>query len=175
MNRRIDDWLVSVAQQMDFALDGAPIVDDSSAKRTNILLPSGGPAEFVVTTPPAGSFAQLVTRNYDTGPDGDKNPFRVIANVVSRPTASAASSIIPVSPRLSAGRRIDRLSGVMPDQRRKLYFSEDLSGGRQKYFGSEQEFDERPVWRGFQSLGYPARSATVTARPCQRWDRPTPG
>jgi hypothetical protein len=40
-------------------------------------------------------------------------------------------------------------------------------------YGSEQEFDERPIWRGFQSLGYPVRSEVVTARYCQGWDRPT--
>jgi FtsP/CotA-like multicopper oxidase with cupredoxin domain len=159
---RGDGEVSSVAQRMDLvALDGSPIVDDASEKRTNILLPSGGRAEFVVTTPPAGSFAQLVTRNYDTGPDGEKNPYRVIANVVSRPASPAAPSIIPASPQPSAGRRIEQLSGAAPHQRRKLYFSEDLSGGRQRYFITVEGETPKQFDMNFQTPDITVRQGAV--------------
>ena len=129
---RTDGQAASVPQDLDLvALDGVPVDKYSTS---TILLPAGGRAEFLVTTPPSGVFAQLVTRDYDTGPDGEKNPYRVIANIVSRSTAPAAPSIIPMSPDPIGGRPRGTLTGIVPDQRRKLYFSEDRSGDRQKYF-----------------------------------------
>ncbi len=63
------------------ALDGVPA---PSASVTHVLIPPGGRAEFVVTMPPQAEFAQLVTRKYDSGPDGESMPFRIIANIESR-------------------------------------------------------------------------------------------
>ncbi len=108
------------------ALDGAP-VDDHAARETNhILLPPGARAEFIVTTPPAGAFAQLVTRDYDTGPDGEKHPYRAIANIISRPDAPA---VLPV-PAASVVRvaQPSDLRKLRPARPRKLYFSESREG-----------------------------------------------
>jgi FtsP/CotA-like multicopper oxidase with cupredoxin domain len=63
------------------AIDGVPVSGDSH--ESSILLPPGARAEFVVETPEAGEQAQLVTRSWDTGPEGDRDPSRPLANLVS--------------------------------------------------------------------------------------------
>lgn len=128
---RRDNQTASEAQQMNLvALDGAPM---KSENRTNLLLPAGGRAEFLITTPPAGVFAQLVTRRYDTGPDGERTPYRVIANIVSRATAPPALSVIPEAPSGSS-RKIEALTSIAPVRQRKLYMSEDRSTSQPQYF-----------------------------------------
>lgn len=115
----------SVAQPLELvALDGAPIRKVRAEKSANLLLPPGGRAEFLVTTPPEGAFAQMVTRSYDTGPDGEKHPYRAIANIVSRTDAPAAGSALPHSSGGVANHDLE-LSTAVPVRRRKLYFSED--------------------------------------------------
>lgn len=101
------------------ALDGYPAAGARTA--ADLLIPPGGRAEFIVTTPPAGAFAQLVSRAYDTGKDGAKNPARVLANIVSRPDAPdlptlASAPAAPVA-------KSEPLP--LPRRRRTLYFSED--------------------------------------------------
>src|SRR6202034_3582958 len=78
------------------AIDGYPIASGSSGQpsesETNILLPPGARAEFVVTTPNLSDKAQLTTQYWNTGPDGDFDPTRTIANIVSQNGGSPASS-----------------------------------------------------------------------------------
>src|SRR5271170_4050062 len=78
------------------AIDGYPIAAGTSgqpsANETSILLPPGARAEFVVTTPNIGDKAQLVTQYWNTGPDGDFDPTRTIANVVSQNGASSSAA-----------------------------------------------------------------------------------
>ena len=62
------------------AIDGVPVSGDSH--ESSILLPPGARAEFVVETPEAGEQAQLVTTKWDTGPQGDRDPCRPLANIV---------------------------------------------------------------------------------------------
>src|SRR5262249_53467841 len=50
------------------ALDGAPV--EQNQRCMHVLLSPGARAEFIMTTPPIGTWAQLVTLAYDTGPDG---------------------------------------------------------------------------------------------------------
>ena len=106
------------------ALDGVPSL---SALLTHVLIPPGGRAEFLVTMPPA-LLTQLITRKYDTGPDGESTPYRVIANVESTQDGPLPASMMlgdsrePVttpSPLAAAG-----LAALKPVRQRKLYFSE---------------------------------------------------
>jgi FtsP/CotA-like multicopper oxidase with cupredoxin domain len=111
------------------ALDGAPV----SAKRfsepvTHILLTPGARAEFIVTTPPAGAFAQLVRLGYDTGPDGEVTPGRALANIISRADAPPAPSRMP-SAGIDASPTAVSLGGAKPAATRKLYFSEERTAG----------------------------------------------
>ena len=70
------------------AIDGYPHRLGSSGQQseseTSILLGAGRRAEFVVTTPNVGDQAQLMTQYWNTGPDGDFDPTRPIANIVSQ-------------------------------------------------------------------------------------------
>jgi FtsP/CotA-like multicopper oxidase with cupredoxin domain len=123
-------------QSLDLvALDGVPIgADPAAARSTHILLAPGARAEFIVSTPPLGTFAQLVTLSYDTGPDGAASPFRVIANVTasksnaSKSNASNSAGLIPTVPAAPAvrERRVTGLLAAAPVRTRRLYFSETV-------------------------------------------------
>ena len=103
------------------ALDGAPLRRVIS--RTNIPIPPGGRAEFIVRMPGAGKPAQLVSRRYHTGPDGTNNPARVLAKIVSRHRSSVALSRMPQP--IGAAMRVADLRSLQPARIRKLYLSED--------------------------------------------------
>jgi len=105
------------------ALDGVPVSGSSSAQPdTTILLPPGARAEFVVDTPASGQRWQLVTNRWDTGPQGDNDPARRIADIVSDADATSTNRT-----QAANGTQIQRWhphrDGVAIVQRR-LYFSQ---------------------------------------------------
>lgn len=119
------------------AIDGYPIASGNSGQQsasgTSILLGPGARAEFVVTTPNVGDQAQLVTEYWNTGPDGDFDPARPIANIVSQngvenssvPGASAVRRL----PSKATPKKVTRfadLASTTPVAQRNLYFSEVL-------------------------------------------------
>jgi len=109
-----------VAQKLQLtAIDGYPVGKRAPKDVTHVLIPAGGRAEFILTTPRAGAFAQLVSRDYDTGRDGARNPGHVIANIVSKavPLKDPVSGATPAPPA--------DLSDAVSSRIRKLYFSED--------------------------------------------------
>jgi len=121
------------------AIDGYPIASGTSGlqseSETSILLPPGSRAEFVVTTPNAGVAAQLVTQYWNTGPDGDYDPSRTIANVVNAIGAegSSVASVIGAKvkrlPSNAVPAKVTRfadLASTTPVAQRNLYFSEVL-------------------------------------------------
>jgi FtsP/CotA-like multicopper oxidase with cupredoxin domain len=113
------------------ALDGVPVSEKRfSMPVTNILLTPGARAEFVVVTPPAGMFAQLVRRAYDTGPDGEVTPARALADIIGRPDAPVASSRLPLGNETAGSQKLVPLSQVKPTATRKLYFSEERIGAK---------------------------------------------
>jgi FtsP/CotA-like multicopper oxidase with cupredoxin domain len=104
------------------AIDG--IAAGAQPKPSHILIPPGARAEFIVTTPPLGTYAQLVTLQYDTGPDGEATPYRVIANIASSKDA-AEGTLLPARVRsVQPGDRVAALGSAKPVRQRKLYFSE---------------------------------------------------
>lgn len=119
------------------AIDGYPIAAGTSgqlsANETSILLPPGARAEFVVTTPKVGDKAQLTTQYWNTGPDGDFDPTRVLATVVGvasqgNAIASDASRTgrLPSSVHPAKVERFAALADATPVAQRNLYFSEVL-------------------------------------------------
>ncbi len=112
------------------AIDGVPLTG-GSIQQSSVLLPPGSRAEIVVATPALGQTAQLVTNYVNTGPDGDYDPTRPIANIV-------ASTSAPALPILSANaksssvttkaqpRRFSAMAQTTPVAQRTLYFSEQL-------------------------------------------------
>ena len=119
------------------AIDGYPIASGSSGQasesETSILLPPGARAEFVVTTPNVGDKAQLVTQYWNTGPDGDSDPARPIASIVSQngvegssASSGAAARHLPSHAVHSKVTRFAALAAATPVAQRNLYFSEVL-------------------------------------------------
>jgi FtsP/CotA-like multicopper oxidase with cupredoxin domain len=122
------------------AIDGYPIASGGllgtpqSESETSLLLPPGARAEFVVTTPNIGDQAQLVTQYWNTGPDGDFDPARPIANIVAQDTStSTATTASPqVLSRLSSAARPQKvtrfadLADQTPVAQRTFQFSEVL-------------------------------------------------
>lgn len=122
------------------AMDGYPIAAGSSGQtqvaETNIVLPPGARAEFIITTPGVGDTAQLITEYWSTGPDGDFDPARPIANIVSSIGAEAQAVTLKAVAALTKPRsitaspakvtRFTSLSTAVPVVQRNLYFSEVL-------------------------------------------------
>ena len=102
------------------AIDGYPIASGSSGQpsesETSLLLPPGARAEFVVTTPKTGDQAQLITQNWDTGPDGDFDPTRPIANIVSQNGIEGSSantgSVVKQLPSHAVQTRVTRFAAL---------------------------------------------------------------
>jgi FtsP/CotA-like multicopper oxidase with cupredoxin domain len=120
------------------AVDGSAI--GGEARRSHVLLGPGARAEFLVTTPPLGTWGQLVTLNYERGPDGEANPYRVLANISA--TGNAQAFPLLPAPAGSAYPAFRGLTGLKPVRERKLYFSEqrtDLKDPKSiQYFITEE-------------------------------------
>ena len=115
------------------ALDGVPTGSQDGTMqgrlitRTHILLAPAARAEFIVTGPSSNvRRATFMTRNVDTGPDGDNDPTRRLANIVT--TASPLPLPVISSPSRPANHELfEGLANATVTARRTLYFSEVLS------------------------------------------------
>ena len=146
------------------AVDGAPAGD--AAPRTEILISPGARAEFIINTPPAGAFSQLVSRNYDTGPDGAANPDRVVANILGVSKVPDAKLPVPEAVAPKSVWRFTGLSGVRPVRVRRLYFSEDRAdlktpGAPAKYFITLDGQTPQVFDMGFKHPDIVVRQGTV--------------
>jgi len=114
------------AQTMQvYSIDGYPVTSGTPASMTTIQMGPGARAEFVVTTPNVGDTAQLVTQYQNTGPDGDFDPARPIANVVSHASAPPPAQI-PSQVGTANTSVATNLANLTPVAHRNLYFSEVL-------------------------------------------------
>ncbi len=118
------EWLGVVA------IDGVPLSADGGPLhgiqwRDSIALPPGARAEFIITGPPEGVAAALITRSVDTGPDGENDPNRPLLNIVGRADAPAPSVLLPTTAAAEPAALRPWLGSVAPVRVRKLYFSED--------------------------------------------------
>ncbi len=110
------------------AIDGVPLARRRTAalpKQNSIFLPPGARAEFVVTAPKAGQDAQLVTQAWDTGPQGDNDTARTIANVVIQ--AGAEEHVAQPRPSLTKIAQSRTLSPPPARVNRRLFFSQRSS------------------------------------------------
>jgi FtsP/CotA-like multicopper oxidase with cupredoxin domain len=120
------------AQQIGIvAIDGVPVnrrgTQTPSIQWTDhIGLPPGARVEFIVTGPPLGTPALLVTRTVDTGQGGENDPNRALASMVAASDAPAPQSILPSHPLPPHHPKEPWLGDVTPTRVRKLYFSEKL-------------------------------------------------
>ena len=82
-----------------------------------------------MTTPKTSDQAQLNTQNWDTGPDGDFDPTRPIANIESQSGIENAATRFKQLPSHAVRTRVTRfaaLAAANPVAQRNLYFSEVL-------------------------------------------------
>ena len=114
-----------IAQPLQIlALDGVPL--PKSRTQTEVVLPPGARAEFVVAGPTREQNAQLVTKAWDTGPAGDNDTQRTIANLVNArysdpmPSRSGESRPVAKVPSKPYG-------DTRPVVQRRLYFSQRSS------------------------------------------------
>jgi len=108
------------------AIDGVPLEKTNTHRlTTDLVLPPASRAEFVVTTPPSGKEARLVTRSWDTGQVGDIDPSRPIATLRGEVSATriAPPSVGDAAP-IVARDMVSDLRHVKATTNRKLYFSE---------------------------------------------------
>lgn len=116
------------------AIDGYPIASagsgQSSVDQTSVQLSPGARAEFLITTPNVGDKAQLVTLYWNTGPDGDVDPARPIADIVSQSGVESARNahtrLLASRPAPAKVTRFADLASATPVAQRNLYFSEVL-------------------------------------------------
>jgi FtsP/CotA-like multicopper oxidase with cupredoxin domain len=114
------------------AIDGVPLnangnPDNAIEWRDHIGLPPGARVEFIVTAPPAGVPALLVTRTVDTGQGGENDPNRALAAIAASPDAPEARSSLPSEHAPLPPAPLAWLGDVAPVRVRKLYFSEKLT------------------------------------------------
>jgi FtsP/CotA-like multicopper oxidase with cupredoxin domain len=114
------------------ALDGVPTGSQDGTRQgklvaqSHILLAPAARAEFIVTGPSRGQDATFFTLNVDTGPGGDSDPMRPLAQIIT----SASPPPLPVIPSSSQPASRQRFEGVDEAEvtaKRTLYFSEVLS------------------------------------------------
>jgi len=125
------------------AVDGVPITDGSGNPATTtestILLPPGARVEFIVTTPAAGVTAQLYTHSWNNGPDGDADPGRPLANIVS--SNSTTDGSLPVTSAAPVT-KIPAVTQSLPTQRFKALNTTAATVQRSLYFSVKSNFSQ---------------------------------
>jgi FtsP/CotA-like multicopper oxidase with cupredoxin domain len=113
------------------AIDGVPTNyngDPGNAVQwvDHIGLPPGARVEFMVTGPPLGTPALLVTRTVDTGQGGENDPNRALAALIAKTDAPEPRSVLSAAPTPVAPPSLPWLGDLAPVRVRKLFFSEKL-------------------------------------------------
>jgi FtsP/CotA-like multicopper oxidase with cupredoxin domain len=122
------------------AIDGVPVNSNGGKEsviwRGHVLVPPAGRVEFIVKSPAEKVRAMFVTRTVDTGPAGENDPTRPLAEITVSATGGNGNdtskgsgnrgSNTPISSSAPPARTspIMALSEISPVRRRKLYFSE---------------------------------------------------
>jgi FtsP/CotA-like multicopper oxidase with cupredoxin domain len=92
-------------------------------------LPPGSRAEFVVTAPAAGQHAELVTRAWDTGPQGDNDTERTVASIESSSAADDPATVLHRQPSTTAW-QAKANDEPLPVVSRRLFFSQHSSNAQ---------------------------------------------
>jgi len=112
------------------AFDGVPVNHNGDPNivviRSRLLVPPAGRVEFIVSAPPDGASARFVTRAVNTGPGGENDPYRTLANVVLSSDLADQLDALPSSPKPLPPGSVPWLGDVTPVRTRKLYFSEQV-------------------------------------------------
>jgi FtsP/CotA-like multicopper oxidase with cupredoxin domain len=118
------------------AIDGVPLNGSGNPAghalewRDSIVISPGARVEFVLTAPPVGVPAMLVTRTVNTGASGENDPNRPLLRIESLPTAAPPQSSLPTAAQPLPPATVPWLGSVTPVRTRKLYFSEETPDSR---------------------------------------------
>jgi len=113
------------------AIDGVPLNRNGNAANAvvwsdHIGVPPGARVEFIVSGPPLGMPALLVTRTVDTGQGGENDPNRALARLVAQSDAAPPRVIQAAARSPAAAPALPWIGDVPAVRVRKLYFSEKL-------------------------------------------------
>jgi hypothetical protein len=124
----------------EISMDGAPVnfapakhaeIGKGGADKKGIVwlnhldLPPGGRADFIMQGPPAGVYGNLITQAVDTGPAGENDPVRPLANIIVTANAPELRSTLPATgAQPLTTQNSTWLGNESPVRVRKLYFSE---------------------------------------------------
>ena len=111
------------------ARDGVPLDNQTPQTVTSVFLGPLGRAEFIMQGPSMNvQNATLMTQKISTGPDGDNDPVRPIAQLEANPNAPEPAYRIPsLEPTVVQNLgTVSNLLGIEPSTSRQLYFSEEL-------------------------------------------------
>ena len=112
------------------AIDGVPLsvsgrLGHTISWRDSIVVSPGSRVEFILTAPPAGVPAMLVTRTVNTGQAGENDPNRALVSIIATADAAAPRSSLPKSTVPPSAQSLPWLGDATPVRLRKLYFTED--------------------------------------------------
>ena len=112
------------------AIDGVPLsvsgkLGHAISWRDSIVVSPGSRVEFILTGPPAGVPAMLVTRTVNTGQAGENDPNRALVSIIATADAAAPRSSLPKSTVPPSAQSLPWLGDATPVRQRKLYFTED--------------------------------------------------
>jgi FtsP/CotA-like multicopper oxidase with cupredoxin domain len=119
-----------IPQQMGVvALDGEPLTGsgfngNGVIWQNHLGLAPGARVEFILTSPPAGVAAKLVTRSVNTGPAGENDPTRALASIVGSNRAPELASRLAGDTTPLPPPNLPWLGWVAPVRTRHLYFTE---------------------------------------------------
>ena len=111
------------------SVDGVPIDENGMARNRvlwvdHVFLPPGARVEWIFRGAPKGAQARLISRSVDTGPAGENDPVRPLANIVASDRAPDSFPRLDASPQPLPRPPSVWLGDVQPVRTRKLYFSE---------------------------------------------------
>jgi len=113
-------------QQLEvLALDGVPL--QSPIYESTIYVPPAGRVEFIIPALPGEETGTFLTLGYDTGPIGDPNGYRVLADLMPNGMPQPARPAHPLKPPPDR-MRFSGLLTLAPTTTRSLYFSEQSIG-----------------------------------------------
>ena len=113
------------------AIDGVPMNAPLGRSQPvtwadHIGVPPGSRVEFIMSGPPIGTAALLVTRTVDTGQGGENDPNRALASIVATPEAPEPQVRVPATSTPLPPPAVPWLGDVRPVRVRRFYFSEKL-------------------------------------------------
>jgi FtsP/CotA-like multicopper oxidase with cupredoxin domain len=129
------------------AFDGVPTGSQDGRHQgtiitqTDVLIPPAGRAEFIVTGPSSSvQRAVLMTNRIDTGPAGDIDTRRPLAQIqLTNDMRKIPKPLLPVAGQVN-GERFAGIDDSMVTKHRYLYFSEHVLAGRRGPGGGQAFF-----------------------------------